>query len=93
MSPVTGQPKGAGDCEDLAILLAAILAELRVPWRIDWLEQPGSAENHVSVEVRTADGWQWADPSVEGAEIGEHPYAAARRMGMVHRAELGAQRA
>lgn len=93
LSPVTGREKGAGDCEDLAILLVAVLQELDVVSRMDWLEQPDAEENHVSVEVRAPRGWLWADPSVEGAFVGEHPYAAARRMGFIHRAELGASRA
>lgn len=93
VSPITGRPKGAGDCEDLAILLVSILQELDVVSRMDWLEQEEAAENHVSVEIRAPRGWLWADPSVEGAFVGEHPYAAARRMGFIHRAELGASRA
>jgi transglutaminase-like putative cysteine protease len=69
-----------GDCEDLCVLLAALLALAGVESRLVWLEQGGAPQAHVSVQVRFDGGaWRWAEPSVPGAALGEDPYAAAIR--------------
>lgn len=80
--------RGYGDCEDLAIVLCAVLRELGIGARIVWLNQPDAPVNHVSVQAALVGGWAWCDPSVSGALVGEHPYDAALRRGEPHRADL-----
>ncbi len=74
-----------GDCEDLSALLMAVLYLLGFESRIVWIDQPGQAYNHVSLQVRLSDQWVWAEPSLEGAYLGEHPYAAMRRLDAFHK--------
>lgn len=70
-----------GDCEDRATLLVALLLALRRTARLVWIEQPHDALDHVSVQLWDGAGWQWCDPIVRGARVGEHPVEAARRTG------------
>jgi transglutaminase-like putative cysteine protease len=74
-----------GDCEDRSTLLAALYAEAGLSARLAWLTQPGAMEDHVSTQVRVDGVWLWADSTVEGAELGEHPRDAYRRLGRVRR--------
>jgi transglutaminase-like putative cysteine protease len=69
-----------GDCEDWAVLAAALASLLDVPWKLRWLRQPGSAWDHVTLELQPGDTWEWAEPSIAGAQLGEHPYTAAARL-------------
>lgn len=94
VSPLTGQPKGTGDCEDSSVLFAAFVwaagAMLGRPYRGDvrWLSQPGKPQNHVAaVACDTADGCLWAETTLPGSRIGEHPYDALARLGMSERIE------
>lgn len=88
-----------GDCEDLATALAALLRlgayfyGLKLKTRLVWLRRTASGQDHVAVQVRVGDGhdtgddpdggWEWLDPSLVGARRGEHPEAAARRLGVL----------
>ncbi|MFO0562420.1 MAG: transglutaminase domain-containing protein [Polyangiales bacterium] len=71
-----------GDCEDLATLFVALarLAGLRA--RVVWLNQQihGSALNHVFAQVFVDGRWLDAESSIAGAQLGEAPGAAARRL-------------
>lgn len=105
ISPLTGKPKGAGDCEDSSVLFAAFVwaagAMLGRPYRgrVEWLPQPGKPQNHVpalacpsqrashDVESSLAVGCVWAETTLPGARIGEHPYAALARLGNAERVE------
>jgi hypothetical protein len=103
VSPLTGRPKGRGDCEDMAVVFAAIA--LAVPHvggpqmggEVEWMPQDGLPQNHVT-SIATApasiyanqltqaastlpSGWAWAETTIPGARIGEHPYAALARVG------------
>jgi hypothetical protein len=78
-----------GDCEDKAALLVALLEldSYRSPGTggmLRWMNlEPFASMNHVTALV-TFDGgttWQWAEPSIRGAVIGEEPFAAANRTG------------
>jgi transglutaminase-like putative cysteine protease len=70
-----------GDCEDLTPLYMAVCRVLGLRTQAAWLDQPGRALNHVAPQVLLDGAWTWADPSVCGARLGEHPYAAVARVG------------
>ena len=93
-SRLTGEPRGGGDCEDTALLFTALVlavsAVLRRPMgaRVEWLSQPGKPQNHVAPTAWGADGVaRWAETTLPGARVGEHPYAALERLGNAHRIE------
>jgi transglutaminase-like putative cysteine protease len=75
-----------GDCKAWSSLFVAMCRATGVRARCEWLPQPGEDWDHVSAVVLTATGWQWAEPSIAGARIGEHPYAAAKRLRTGHTA-------
>lgn len=91
-SPLTGGAKGCGDCEDLAVLLAAFCMALGIRAQVVWMEQPGAPLNHVSAQVcvdpALPDCWQWLDATLPGARLGEHPYDALARVGDAFRARV-----
>lgn len=74
---------GGGDCKALSVLLVALLTALGYPARASWLDEPENAVDHVAVLVRLKPNSQfvWADPSIEGARLGENPHDAAFRLG------------
>lgn len=82
-----------GDCEDLATLLMSVLYLLGFESRLVWLDQPGKQYNHVSLQVRISDQWVWAETSIEGSWLGEHPYAAAGRLDASHKLAGASERA
>lgn len=78
--PVWITARRGGMCADLGPLLSSVLCELNVPNRLQWIDQIGAAANHLTVQVRLdPDGWQYADPSILGARVGETPYEALER--------------
>lgn len=74
-----------GDCEDRAILFSALAAANGYRVQIVWDEQAGAPEDHVTCRLMLGGKWLWADPTVVGARIGEHPQDAARRTGQWER--------
>ena len=68
-----------GDCEDLAALVVGGARALGVPARLVWIAQGGPLD-HVVAEVYVEGRWQWAEPTIAGAMLGEHPYEAAARL-------------
>lgn len=79
-SSLTTWATRAGDCDDSARLLVALLLALGVPARIETIERP-NGEGHASVKVQVGGVWSWADPSVPGATFGEDPRSAFARSG------------
>lgn len=69
------------DCEERAMLLAALCAAAGVPAEVVWIVQRGAPLDHVTARVDVGAGWEWADPTIPGARVGEHPRDAARRVG------------
>jgi hypothetical protein len=84
LSPLTGQLKGAGDCEELSALLFALCRALGIEAQLVWLDQPGARRNHITTRVRLDGRWLWAETSVR-ARLGEHPYEAVARIGGLER--------
>jgi transglutaminase-like putative cysteine protease len=82
-----------GDCEDLVGFLISIAMIVGIPAEPKWLDQPGSPLNHITSRLFVDGKWLWADPTVVGARLGEHPYAAFNRTSSWHRiaaaSELG----
>lgn len=80
-----------GDCEDLAVVLVALMLAADIQARVIWQDQPGQALNHVTAQVLMPDGihtWYWADPTVKGARLGEEPHEAAKRLGQLDKLGL-----
>jgi hypothetical protein len=48
----------------------------------------GKPPTHVAVAVELGGKWLWAEPTVRGAQLGEHPRAAIRRT-LAERPDLG----
>ncbi len=77
-----------GDCEDRAVLFAALCKVIGVRVVIVWQAQNGAAQDHVTTKVWVNGVWTWADPTVPGARIGEEPHDAVARLGQ-HSERLG----
>ena len=76
---------GVGDCDDHARLVYAVLAAGGVPVRLaflyradEWREGP----RHVVVQAFFDGAWHYVETTVR-AELGEGPYDAARRLGLL----------
>jgi hypothetical protein len=76
---------GAGDCDCSA---RALLALYRAAGLQAGLATLGKPPTHVAPVVKLAGAWTWAETSLRGAMLGEHPIAAARRLGVSVRPEL-----
>ena len=73
----------ACDCEDRT---AAVVAALRLLGYVAWpvyIEQPRAPQDHVTARVMVGGRVLWCDTTV-AAELGEHPFTAAERLGMGH---------
>lgn len=63
-------------------MAAASLTGRPLAARVEWLSQPGKPQNHVAATARGADGVPlWAETTLPGSRIGEHPYEALARLG------------
>ena len=82
---------GLGDCDDSARALLALLRSLGHTAGLMVLPDPrsGRPPEHVAAAVKFRGKWHWLETSI-AAEPGEHPLAAARRLGVTTRPELGA---
>lgn len=76
---------GIGDCDDTA---RAVMALLRAAGLRGGLLTLGDPPRHVSAAVQLGGSWRWLDASI-AAMPGEHPVAAAQRLGLRVRPELG----
>jgi transglutaminase-like putative cysteine protease len=79
-----------GDCEDLSVLLVSLARCVGLKARVKWLDQPGYRLNHVSALMVIDGREQWAEASVSGARLGEHPWDAASRVKQTDRLGLDA---
>ncbi len=74
---------GGGDCDDHARAVVALLRAGGLPARIAYLHAPGREPSHAVAQVwLDGSGWTWLESTLD-ARMGEHPIAAARRLGKV----------
>jgi transglutaminase-like putative cysteine protease len=71
-----------GDCEDLATLYVALARLVGLRAKVVWLNQQihGAALNHVFAQVLIDGRWLDVESSIAGAQLGESPANAARRL-------------
>jgi hypothetical protein len=82
--PVAATLQIGGDCEDHSAALVTVLELNGIPTRLVWMTlEPEFPLNHISAQISLDGGitWQWAEPSVIGAQIGQHPLQAAEMLG------------
>lgn len=69
-----------GDCEDLVIVLVAVLRLLGEKARVWFYPMPDRSQDHMTAQWFDGREWIWAEPSV-AARLGEEPQFAAERTG------------
>jgi hypothetical protein len=79
-SPATSLELGYGDCDDSVRLFVASARAAGYPARFVYFLQHGQPA-HVAAQVKVEGRWHWAECTVD-AYFGEHPFDAARRLGM-----------
>lgn len=79
-----------GDCEELAALVVALDRVVEIPGAVQWMDQPDHPLNHVTAKLYLNGQWMWAEASVVGAQLGEHPQAAATRLAQRDRIGMAA---
>lgn len=82
-APVAHTLAHGGDCDDLTPLVMALGTLTGFGARVAYLSQPDEPQDHVTGMLLVDGEWLWAEPSVRGARLGEHPYDAARRTGQL----------
>lgn len=70
----------AGDCDDMAVLLASLLESVGHPTRFIALAFNASLFSHVLTETRIGSTWLPLDPTVASATVGWKPSDATRIM-------------
>ena len=80
---------GMGDCDDSARALLALLRSLGFEAGLQTLPAMGSGitPRHVAAQVRHGGSWRWLETTL-AARPGEHPLAAARRLGVAARTDI-----
>lgn len=68
-----------GDCEDLAVLVAALARCAGLTSDVYWIEQPAARLNHVVSRIKIGGAYLFADASITTAFLGEHPHDAVKR--------------
>jgi hypothetical protein len=87
-APITLR-RAVGDCDCHARLVFALLLAGGLRPRLAFLHRDGGPI-HVLVQVHHAGAWVWLETTVKGARFGEHPVAAARRLGVI-RSDVGGE--
>lgn len=64
-----------GDCDDLDALLAALALAAGIEARIAYIPFPEEAQDHYSAQLLIDGTWQWAEPTVRYAQLGDAPTA------------------
>lgn len=67
----------AGDCDDMAVLLATLLESVGKPTRFVALAFDGGPFSHVITETHLGSGWIPLDPTVARATVGWRPTGAS----------------
>ena len=91
VSPVTGKPKGRGDCDDMAILFSALARCAGLHADVIWVDQPGAPFNHVAAVACTGDAKRcyWVETTLPGAKVGETTAEAIQRLRATGRKDFG----
>lgn len=76
-SPLATWARGSGSCADAAPLLACLAEAIGL--RAELVYQIGPTMDHLTCKIKVGDRWLWAEPTIQGAELGESPAAAAMR--------------
>jgi hypothetical protein len=80
--------RGAGDCDDHARCVTALVRAGGGKAQIVGVRNARGEVSHVAPLVWDRGGWRWAETTVN-ASYGEHPHAAAKRLGVTkQRADL-----
>lgn len=77
----------AGDCDAHSRLVFAAFESVAIPARIVPLMRGKDEVAHAVTQVQVNGGWRWVETTVK-AEFGEHPIAAARRLGLAARKDI-----
>lgn len=83
---------GGGDCDDHARIAYALLRAGGVPARLAFLYKSRRAgPSHVVAQAYVDGAWRWLETTI-AAELGEHPVAAGKRLGLLGaRTDVAAQ--
>lgn len=79
----------AGDCDDSTRALLALFRAVGLHARPATLPplDSGRPPRHVAAQVQLGGAWRWAETTLR-AQLGEHPIAAAQRLGVVTRGDV-----
>ena len=77
----------AGDCDDHARCVVAIILAAGGQARIVGVPNSAGRVAHVAPQAMHRGQWQWAETTVDAA-FGEHPRLAARRLGLQRRPDV-----
>lgn len=93
LSPITHQPKGRGDCDDMAVLFAALCRAVGLHADVLWVDQKGAPYNHIAavVCVKGEAHCLWVEATIPGARVGETTAEVLRRVRVEGRADLAPQ--
>lgn len=84
VSPAALLRAGVGDCDDHARTVIALAIAAGIPARLALLSRDGRTPSHAVAQLHDGAAWRWAETTV-AANFGEHPIAAARRLGVASR--------
>jgi hypothetical protein len=73
---------GGGDCDDHARAVVALLRAGGANARIAYLHPPNEDPTHAVAQVFLDGQWRWLESTLDAA-MGEHPIAAAKRLGLI----------
>lgn len=89
ISPITKDPKGRGDCDDLAVLFSALCRAAGMTSNVIWVDQKGAAFNHIaSVMCANGDRCYWVEATLPGARVGEATREAVERLRATNRQDF-----
>ena len=90
VSPLTGRPKGRGDCDDLGVLFSALCRAAGMSSDVIWVDQKGAQYNHVASVLCVGAGERcyWVEATIPGARVGETTQAVIQRLRVQGRADL-----
>jgi transglutaminase-like putative cysteine protease len=75
--------RGAGDCDDHARAVTALVRGAGHPGRLVGVKNSAGKMAHVAPLVGVDGRWIWAETTCD-ARFGEHPRSAAKRLGLTH---------